>query len=404
MIREVSNKQFTNNRETIYRKNVPTSLLCYPLSVTCCMKIGIDGSRAFLPERTGIEEYSYQVIKHLRDSLHGNTVYLYIRFGQKVDFDLPEHWRVRELWLPRFWTQIRLSLELFFHPVDVLFIPAHTVPFLHPQKTIVTIHGLEYEFCPGAYSLLDRWYMRLSIRYSCFSADRIIAVSENTKKDLMTLYHVPERNIQVIHEGYEQYAQSPIPNSHSISNENIAQLRNEGEYILFIGRLEERKNVTRIIEAFGILKEKYQIPHRLILAGKPGYGYDHITYPDRVVELGYVSEEEKWKLLRGANVFVFPSLYEGFGIPVLEAQSVGVPVVTANTSSLPEVGGDGAVYVDPLNVESIAEGIWKVLSNEIFRDDIIEKGSRNRERFSWAQCAKKIGDLLGTVYISKRND
>ena len=359
------------------------------------MSIGIDGSRAFLPERTGIEEYSYQVIKHLRESLRGESVFLYVRPEQEVDFELPKHWQVKKLWAPRLWTQVRLSLEILLHPVDALFIPAHTAPIIHPRKTIVTIHGLEYEFCPQAYSLLERSYMRLSIRYSCLAASTLIAVSENTRKDLISLYGVPKEKIVVVSEGYEQNIK------YQISNIKIYSKILNTKYILFIGRLEERKNIARIVEAFGILKEKYGIPHQLVLAGKAGYGYQNIKYQisnikyrDEVVELGYVSEEEKWTLLRGADVLVFPSLYEGFGIPVLEAQSVGTPVVTANTSSLPEVGGDGAVYVDPQSSEAIAEGVQEVLSDEALRGGIIEKAIRNRDRFSWKKCANEIADIL----------
>jgi glycosyltransferase involved in cell wall biosynthesis len=312
------------------------------------------------------------------------------------------------------------------HPVDVLFVPAHTVPLIHParnatlignivaliiqkiihpftacmeehsvvggpRKTVVTIHGLEYEFCPEAYSLLDRWYMRLSIRFSCRAASTVIAVSENTKRDLERLYRLSSNKIVVIPEGYEQ---------DSKFNLKIKNTKSQ-PYLLFIGRVEERKNVRRIVEAFGILKEKYRIPHRLVLVGRPGYGYENIQYRisntkyrDSVIELGYVGEEEKWELLRGADVFVFPSLYEGFGIPVLEAQSVGAPVVTANVSSLPEVGGDGAVFVDPFRAESIAEGIWKVLSEAEFRDGIIGKAQKNVRKFSWERCSEEIGSLL----------
>jgi glycosyltransferase involved in cell wall biosynthesis len=266
------------------------------------------------------------------------------------------------------------------------------------------MHGLEYEFCPEAYSLPDRWYMRLSIRFSCRAASTVIAVSENTKNDLMKLYGVPSNKIVVIGEGYETAIEVTGNQKLVTKKEGIVtndQLPITPPYLLFIGRSEERKNVVRIVEAFEILKEKYQIPHQLVLAGKPGYGYhnieyriSNIEYRDEIVESGYVSEEEKWELLRSADVFVFPSLYEGFGIPVLEAQSVGVPVVTANTSSLPEVGGDGAVFVDPWSPESIAEGIWRVLSEARFRDGIIEKGSRNVQRFSWDRCAEEIAECF----------
>lgn len=355
------------------------------------MKIGIDASRAFLKKRTGIEEYSYQVIKHLRQELESEQVILYVRSDQEVSLDIPAAWKIKKLWAPRFWTQIRLSLEMLLCPPDVLFVPAHTVPIIHPRKTVVTVHGLEYEFCPQAYSFWERLYMRFSIRFSCRAASDVICVSENTKRDVMSWYSVSEEKIRVVYEGYNR-------------ENKIQETRNKKNpepYLLFIGRLEERKNIIRIIEAFEILKEKYRIPHSLILVGKPGFGYDRIhskieNLKSRIsiIELGYVSEGEKWELLKNADAFLFPTLYEGFGIPVLEAQSAGVPVVTSCTSSLPEVGGEGAVYVDPLSAESIAESIQKLLSDQVFRDGILGRGKRNVERFSWEKCAQAIAALL----------
>src|SRR6185369_10493089 len=243
------------------------------------MTIGIDASRAFLKRRTGIEEYAYQTIKHLRDVVPSSLrVILYVRRKiiwknnalsfeyPQIDFSLPENWEVRGIWAPRFWTQIGLSLEMFRKAPDALFVPAHTVPLIHPKKTIVTIHGLEYEFCKEAYSFWERAYMHHSIRFSCKAAEKIICVSQNTKKDVMAVYSVPEEKITVIYEGYENNHQSPIINHQSPDT----------PYLLFIGRLEERKNIVRIIEAFEILKEKYAIPHQLVIVGKPGYGYDRI--------------------------------------------------------------------------------------------------------------------------------
>lgn len=366
------------------------------------MVIGIDASRAFLKQRTGIEEHSYQVIKHLREVIPSDAeVILYVRkknSQREIDFELPKNWQVRALWAPRFWTQIALSLEMLFQSPDVLFVPAHTVPLIHPKRTVVTIHGLEYEYCQEAYSFWERIYMHYSIMWSCKVASTVICVSENTKKDVVKLYRVAEEKIRVIAEGYNQKFQSP--NSKNQTKSKI-QITNSRPYVLFIGRLEERKNIVRIIEAFEILKEKYSIPHDLVLVGKPGYGYPRIKiqmtnskFQNDIQEKGYVTEEEKWTLLKNASVFLFPTLYEGFGIPVLEAQSVGVPVVTSNTSSLPEVAGDGAVFVDPLRTESIAEGVQRLLSDEGFRSGIIEKATQNVGRYSWVRCAENIGKTL----------
>lgn len=369
------------------------------------MIIGIDASRAFLKRRTGIEEYAYQTIKHLRDALPADAeVILYVRkklsfaHGRvslkvpDIDFELPAHFRVRGIWAPRFWTQIGLSIEMLLHRPDVLFVPAHTVPLIHPKKTVVTIHGLEYEFCKEAYSFWEQVYMHYSIMLSCKVASTVICVSENTKKDVMQLYKVAEEKIRVVYEGYEK--QSADDNQQSAK-------KVEEPYLLFIGRLEERKNIVRMIEAFEILKERHGIPHKLVLAGKSGYGYEKIKkqiskskYQGTIVEKGYVTEAEKWRLLQEADIFLFPTLYEGFGIPVLEAQSVGVPVITSDISSLPEVAGDGAVLVDPLSPEGIAEGVERLLSDQEFRGGIIEKATHNVSRFGWVSCAENIAKLL----------
>ncbi|EKE18954.1 MAG: AprM [uncultured bacterium] len=365
------------------------------------MRIGIDGSRAFIKNRTGIEEYSYQVIKALRDYLPEEQVVLYVRKNQVVDFQLPKNWKVKIIRFPRYWTQLGLSLEMFLHPIGVLFIPAHTIPLIHPKKVIVVIHGLEYEFCPSSYSLWDRIYMRVSIKNSCRWASRIVSVSDNTKKDLKNLYGVSNEKMKVIYEGYD----SVISNQKLVINNTVKEkvsykLQVTG-YLLFIGRIEERKNVSNIVKAFEILKEKYQIPHKLVLAGKPGFGYQAIRiqisnseYQSEIIELGYVKEEEKWELLKSADVFVFPTLYEGFGIPILEAQSVGCSVVASNNSSIPEVVDGSALLVDCLNAEDIAENVYKILSNETLKSDIIAKGCENVKRFSWEKCAKEISSLL----------
>ena len=371
------------------------------------MKIGIDASRAFIKKRTGIEEYSYQVIQHLRDELRDQEVVLYVRkkltvnkwrlkiCTPDVDFPLPLNWRVRGLWAPRLWTQVRLSLEMLFHRPDKLFVPAHTVPWIHPRETIVTIHGLEYEFVPRAYSWVERFYMRFSIRSAVRFTSQVIVVSKNTKKDVMQLYAVPEEKIAVVYEGIDRSLESG-----DLSKENEQDIP-IAPYFLFVGRIEERKNVRKIVEAFEFFKTKTHSTHQLVLVGKPGYGYKQIKkqilssrYKDDIIERGYVDQDEKWRLLRQAQVFVFPSLYEGFGLPVLEAQLVGTPVITSNSSSLPEIAGEGALFVDPLATRKLARAMATLVSDEAKRADIIDKATRNVGRFSWAQCARGVAQFL----------
>ncbi|MFA6194037.1 MAG: glycosyltransferase family 1 protein [Parcubacteria group bacterium] len=356
------------------------------------MTIGIDASRAFQKNKTGIEEYSFQVIKHLCGEFEKEQVILYCNpaINIRPDFKLPSSWKIKFLRAPIFWTQARLSLEMLFHPVDILFVPAHTVPLIHPKNTIVTIHGLEYEFCPRAYSFWQRFYMRLVIKNSCRWAKHIIAVSENTKKDLMKLYKVPEKKIEVIYEG-----------AGDLELKTQSEKIPDGKYLLFVGRLEERKNIIGIISAFSILKKKHNIPHKLVLAGKFGYGAESIKnkienceHKNDIILPGYISDEEKFELLRHADVFLFPTFYEGFGLPILEAQSVGTPVVTSDISSMPEISGNSAVLVDPKSPEEIAEAVHKLTSDESYKNDIIEKGLENVKRFSWEKCAREIADIL----------
>lgn len=371
------------------------------------MIIGIDASRAFVKNKTGIEEYSYQVIKHLREFLKAQQVILYLdsRVNKKeyINFDLPVYWKIKFLRAPKFWTQFRLSIEMLFRGPDILFVPAHTVPLIHPKNTIVTIHGLEYEFCPKAYSPFERMYMRWSIRKSCQWASQVIAVSENTKKDLIKLYGVPNKKIRVIYEGYSndnlQFSIFSFQKNSKSKNTEYEILNTK--YLLFIGRLEERKNICGIVEAFEMLKRKYNISHKLILVGKFGYGGEKIKnkinsseYKNDIILTGYVSEEDKFYLMANADAFLFPTFYEGFGLPILEAQSVGVPVVTSNISSMPEVAGSGAVFIDPQNSEEISQAVYQLISEESYKNDIIEKGFDNVKRFSWEKCAEEAAEIL----------
>ncbi|MDQ1284165.1 MAG: hypothetical protein QG620_513 [Patescibacteria group bacterium] len=361
------------------------------------MKIGIDASRAFVSQRTGIEEYSYQVIKNLANELNDHQVVLYVRKNQKVDFTLPDNWKIKVIRWLFLWTQAGLSLELLFHPVDALFVPSHVVPLIHPRNTVVVVHGLEFEIMPEAYSFWGRLYMRASIRNSCRAAKKIIAVSKNTKRDLINLYKIPEDKIEVIYEGVSEKSQ--IQNIKFQINSKL-KIKNS-KFLLFVGRLEKRKNVEGIIEAYKILRDKHNIPHSLVLAGKPGYGYEAVKYKvesskykANIVLPGFISEEEKWQLLANADVFLFPTFYEGFGLPVLEAQALGVPVVTSNVSSLPEVGGEAAAYCDPSEPISIADAVYSLIGDKDWRDGIIEKGNENVKRFSWKRCANSIAKLL----------
>jgi glycosyltransferase involved in cell wall biosynthesis len=368
------------------------------------MKIGIDASRAFVAQRTGIEEYAFQVIEHLSDKFDGNEVFLYVKKGQRElveklrsgekGIKLPDAWVVKELPFEYFWTQLGLSWEMALQPVEVLFVPAHTIPWIYPQKTVVTVHGLEFEHCPQSYSFSSRFFHRVFLKMSCRWASDLIAVSQKTKKDLTELYKVPVKKVNVVYNGYSEKLQTT---NYKLRNDD----ENDSKFLLYVGRLETRKNIINIIKAFESLKTKFNYQGKLVLAGNRGQGYDDIrtclndsAVRADIIEKGYVSDEEKRALMEKADAFLFPSLCEGFGIPILEAQSAGVPVITSNYGPMDEVAGSGAVLVDPQSVENIAEQTWQIIVDRQLRLKVIEAGFENIKRFSWDECAKQVADIL----------
>ncbi len=357
------------------------------------MIVGIDASRAFVKERTGIEEYSYQIIKNLRGELKDRQVVLYTRPGgdEQVDFDLPKKWQIKILPWKYLWTQLALSLELLINPVDILLVPAHTIPLIHPKRSFVVVHGLEYEFSPESYSWRSRLFHKFFIKKSCRWARKIIAVSEKTKNDLINLYNIKSGKIIVIGNGF---------NLEASQNYKTLKVKYKN-FLFFIGRLEERKNITGIIKAFNIFKNKYNYKGKLLLAGGQGYGYDKIKqainqskFKSDIVELGFIDERKKWSYLKQADIFIYPSLFEGFGIPILEAQSVGTPVITSDRSPTKEVAGDQRILVNPEKPNKIAKLANKILKDRELHTDITEQGLKNIRKYSWKKSADKIGKLL----------
>ncbi len=334
------------------------------------MLIGINAEAAFKKPKTGVEEYTSQLVNRLSllAESRGHQVVLYSRHNLK--------------WPLPMWTQIRLSAEMKMRKPDVLFIPVHVLPLIHPQNSVVTIHGLEYEYYPKMYPWRHLKYIRWSTKYALKNARKIIAVSENTKSDLLKFYNGDAKKIEVVYHGYSL--------KDNIKKPTITQ---KNPFILFIGRLEAKKNIQGLIKAFSFLKNKYKIPHQLILAGHRGYGYRPINCKD-VIEKGYISDQKKWQLLQEADAFAFPSFYEGFGLPILEAQSAGCPVIASNVSSLPEVAGEGAILVDPKNIEQIAQALYKIISDQQLKENLVRKGKMNIQRFSWQKCAQETLQVL----------
>jgi glycosyltransferase involved in cell wall biosynthesis len=368
------------------------------------MLIGIDASRAVAARRTGTETYSLRLICNLISLGTGHRLRLYTNgrppaglFGGDLAAGNVE---LRAIPFPRLWTHLRLSAEMAVRPPDVLFVPAHVLPLIHPRRSVVTVHDLGYLAYPEAHKTGDRRYLDWSTRWNARRAKFVIADSAATQADLIRAYGVDERKIRVIHLGRDETL-APVPDAQVLA-EVQARYGITAHYVLYVGTLQPRKNLARVIEAFARAAAAPAFAGiQLVLAGKKGWLYDDLFaqvermgLAGRVLFPGYVDDADLPALLSGALAFVFPSLYEGFGIPVLEAGACGVPVITSNTSSLPEVAGDAALLVDPHDVDAIAEAMNRLVTDETLRTELARRGLANVQRFSWEKCARETLAVL----------
>ncbi len=378
------------------------------------MLIGIDASRALRAQRTGTETYSWQLIRHLLALGSGHRFRLYCSQPPPAGlFDLPGqdagHGRPElcVIPFPRLWTHVRLSGEVVKRPPDVLFVPSHVLPLFHPRRSVVTVHDLGYRTFPEAHKAFDRAYLDLSTRFDARSAAQVLADSQATKDDLVRFTGVAANKVTVVHLGRDETL-APVEDPQRLDDvQRRLGIWRPGEaqipYIAYIGTLQPRKNLVRLVDAFALVRQR-RPDLRLVLAGQRGWLADPIFQrvealglQDAVHFPGFVADADLPALFSGALCFAFPSLHEGFGIPVLEAQACGAPVLAANTSSLPEVAGDGALLVDPLDTDAIAGGLLRLAEDETLRSRLRAAGFANLRRFSWQRCAEETLAVLEAV-------
>jgi glycosyltransferase involved in cell wall biosynthesis len=366
------------------------------------MHIGIDASRISVTHRTGTERYSYELLAALAQIDRSNNYTLYCNGLPAVLPPLRPNFRLRVIPAPRLWTHTRLALEMRQHPPDVLFVPSHVLPLLRPPQSVVTIHDLGYLAFPAAHTPARRLELHLTTLWSALAARRIIAISQATRADLVQRYAITPDKISVVHHGLSPRFQ-PVTDRAVIAaaceRYHIGRIGNISvPYLLYVGTIQPRKNLTRLIDAFAQVVQAGTIgvlrPLQLVIAGKRGWLMEQIEQRaaqhgigERVRFTGYVDDDDLPALLSGALAFVFPSLYEGFGMPVLEAMACGTPVLTAATSSLPEVAGDAALLVDPRDRRAIADALMRLVDDAALRERLRSRGLEQAARFTWERCA-----------------
>lgn len=369
------------------------------------MIIGIDASRANKPNKTGTEWYSYHLIKNLSDIDRENEYRLYSQLPPDPGLTHlgPKFHHEQLNWPPKkLWSQLRLSGQMLVKPPDVLFIPAHTIPIIHP-RTVTTCHDLGFERLPHLYSRSELLYQRWALRNAIKTTSKIICVSQFTADELMNLYKVPSEKIKVIHHGYNSELFRPVDSNQA--NRTAAKHNlNPGQYLIYIGRLEEKKNTLGLIQAFQKLTTQADFKeYQLALVGSPGNGWPKIEQylkanedlSKKVKILGWTPSEELPDLLSASAAFVFPTFYEGFGLPILEAMACETPVFASDIKPLREVGGEGVIYFDQSDPDKIAGVLSSGLKN---RQSVVNQmkpiWQKNLAKFSWNKCARETLSIL----------
>jgi glycosyltransferase involved in cell wall biosynthesis len=358
------------------------------------MLIGIDASRAAKAQRTGTEGYAYHLIRELVPLAEAAGHRLRLYFQQQPQHPISDSPAVEHVVIPwpRLWTHLRLAWELHRRPPDLFFTPAHVIPFTYRGPAVATVHDLGYLFFPQAHTRTQKAYLQWSTRHNAQRSRRVLADSEATRQDLTTHLGTPSQKIDVVYPGIDPELQ-PVHDEEVLSAVQ-AKYGIAAPYFLYLGTLQPRKNVGRLVEAFANAPAAGN--QQLVLAGKPGWLSQPIMeqiaalpapVAQRVRVTGYVAEEDKAALLSGATALLFPSLYEGFGFPVLEAQACETPVLTSNSSSLPEVAGEAALLVDPERMDEIRAGIERLAQDEALRRRLVEAGRSNVRRFNWQKAA-----------------
>ncbi len=350
----------------------------------------IDGTRVYLKELLQVfgvlEPETFFILYHEH------------AFSKALAPRLQTNYQEKKIPFPIAWMQTRFVWELFRDTPEKLFLPIQAAPLLLPKtiEVTATIHDLAWKKYPETFTWKDRCKLDILLRRVIRRADKLIAVSEATKKDVLQYFpHLDPKKIRVIHHGFDETFFEQRLTQEDVDAQLLIRGLKTGSYILYVGALQPRKNLVRLIEAFE--KMKPENPEaRLVLAGEVAWLAEEILaqrerslYKEDIILTGKVSFTELRALYQGARVFAFPSLYEGFGIPLLEAFASGVPVLTGNNSSLPEVAGDGALYCDVLSVDDIAEKMTLLWQNEATRIELVTKGKQRLTNFSWQQCAEQ---------------
>jgi glycosyltransferase involved in cell wall biosynthesis len=371
------------------------------------LKIGINAIFLVAGEGGGIERYLRNLIKAFQKIDHKNEYTVFTNKDNTGTFDLQNNFK--EYFSPisaRFrpmkilWEQFILPLQVKRAGIDVLFSPGNISPFLVPCPSVVVIHDLIPYIQPDNFTKAELYPLKCLLRSTAKKATKIITDSVSSEREILNRFNIPSDKIKVVYAACDEiflYCDASVESKARIKK----TLGINGDFILYTASTRPYKNIDGLLKAFSLLKKKHGIKHRLVITGLAGRGHQALVkmvadleLEEEVVFTGYLSDEALLSLYSGASAFVYPSFYEGFGLPVLEAMACGTPVVASNATSLPEVVGQAGLLFDPCSVEQMSEEIRKVLTDKQCRLELTSNGKQRVREFSWERTAKGVLDVL----------
>lgn len=377
------------------------------------MRIGINTLVAVPGGIGGTQTYLQNLIENLAKIDKKNEYFLFVapwnedlfKVKQKNFKKLVCRIPAKPLFLRVLYEQIALPISAWKNKIDVFHFPASVSSFFLSCPSVLTLHDITPLVSAELISPILRYYWKFTYKFSTRRVNSIITVSYSAKEDIAKFLAVPGEKIKVVYHGNR-------PRTLEIKGKiasNIYQNKNGSPpYILWVGKMYTHKNLSRLLRAYSKLIKDKNIKYQLVLCGMKSWGYSsfiktvkELNLQDKVIFKGYVPDNKLELMYLNASLFVFPSLFEGFGLPILEAMSYSVPVITSNYGAMAEVAGDAAFLVDPYNIDEIAEAMYKVLTNKNLREDLIKRGLERAKKFSWEKTAKETLKVYKETYKSK---